>query len=401
MVQGHANKYLCSEICSDAFSNNYKIECEGPDIDATTGQYVRKCVECRSRVLLDENCLIWEVKDFCNEECLRKYQTKLGSNCVNCNGNVIDSSLGKYCVRFGYDLKQFCSSNCLEEYKKGMKVCSYCQKDISTGIEGFLAPVGGKGQFKDFCSQTCMEKYERMTGSVSVPEVIEECAVCSNSKPVRLEVELDGLTHKLCSEPCFAAFKFVNNINEGKFPKKNFLLYPSSVLHEFSLIIIIFLYILAQCGMCKKYFDRSKTQNHVLFEDETPRIFCCKTCMNVYILANRKITPCSWCKVKKYNFDMIKKGIPSGQSFMLCSLSCLLMHQVSLSSTSPRRIKCDFCMSFAQTQYHLTMSDGSLRNFCSYTCVMSFQASFYYAFLHIDNIKDVKKTIFSNKLLNY
>jgi predicted amidophosphoribosyltransferase len=57
-------------------------------------------------------------------------------------------SLGKYCVRFGYDIKQFCCSTCLEEFKKGLKVCSYCQKDISSGVEGFLAPVGDKGQFK-------------------------------------------------------------------------------------------------------------------------------------------------------------------------------------------------------------------------------------------------------------
>jgi hypothetical protein len=77
-----------------------------------------------------------------------KYQTALGSHCANCKGSVQPVSLGKYCVRFGYDIKQFCCSTCLEEFKKGLKVCSYCQKDISNGAEGFLAPVGDKGQFK-------------------------------------------------------------------------------------------------------------------------------------------------------------------------------------------------------------------------------------------------------------
>lgn len=61
---------------------------------------------------------------------------------------MLRASLGKYCVRFGYDMKQFCSAHCLEDFKKGLKVCSYCQKDISRGAEGFLAPVGDKGQFK-------------------------------------------------------------------------------------------------------------------------------------------------------------------------------------------------------------------------------------------------------------
>lgn len=29
-----------------------------------------------------------------------------------------------------------------------------------------------------------------------------------------------------------------------------------------------------------------------------------------------------------------------------------------------------------QSQYHLTMSDASIRNFCTYQCVMSFQSRF-------------------------
>ena len=35
---------------------------------------------------------------------------------------VVAASLGKYCVRFGSDIKQFCSNVCLEDYKKGLKV---------------------------------------------------------------------------------------------------------------------------------------------------------------------------------------------------------------------------------------------------------------------------------------
>lgn len=171
---------------------------------------------CHLQVKGDDKCLSWETMEFCNEDCLGKYQTELGSVCANCRGGVASVSLGKYCVRFGYDVKQFCAAACLEEYKKGLKVCSYCQKDISSGMEGFLAPVGDKGQFKDFCTQSCMEKYEQMSSNTPPPEVIAECAVCSNSKPVRVEVDLDSKTQKLCSEPCFAAFKFVNNITEGK-----------------------------------------------------------------------------------------------------------------------------------------------------------------------------------------
>ena len=74
---------------------------------------------------------------------------------ASCKKDVQTTSLGKYCVKFGSDIKQFCSFVCLEDYMKGLKVCSYCQKDIS-GEEGFLAPIGENGQFKDFCEQSCL-----------------------------------------------------------------------------------------------------------------------------------------------------------------------------------------------------------------------------------------------------
>lgn len=40
------------------------------------------------------------------------------------------------------------------------------------------------------------------------------------------------------------------------------------------------------------------------------------------------------------------------------------------------RVKCDQCKTMKQSQYHLTMSDASIRNFCTYQCVMSFQSRF-------------------------
>lgn len=39
------------------------------------------------------------------------------------------------------------------------------------------------------------------------------------------------------------------------------------------------------------------------------------------------------------------------------------------------QIQCNSCKTMAIPQYHLAMSDGSIRNFCSYNCVVSFQVS--------------------------
>ncbi|KAF4521129.1 hypothetical protein B566_EDAN011946 [Ephemera danica] len=323
----------------------------------------RRCSQCKQECGGTEANLSWETMDFCNEECLGQYQKELGSFCANCRGAVMSSSMGKYCVRFGFNVRQFCSSSCLEEFKKGLKVCSYCQRDITGDVEGFLAPIGDKGQFKDFCSQDCMAEYEAMSGTKPKPQLKASCAVCCNEKEVAAEVvyssrnggdlpRLSTPTHKLCSNPCLAAFKFANNLHTEL------------------------------CEMCKRNFDLSSPEHKSVYMNEELHHFCSKTCLNVKTISNRKIVACNWCKVKKYNFDMIRKivGSPTAaapsQAVMLCSLNCLALYQVSVTATSSKLMTCDHCGTRAQGMYHLTMSDATLRNFCSYQCCMNFQTKF-------------------------
>lgn len=172
----------------------------------------RRCAQCYTDIFVDSRFLQWETMDFCNESCLGQYQTVVGAACQSCQSAVSLASMGKYCVRFGFELRQFCRSACLDTFKKGLKVCSYCQKDVSKNEE-FLAPING--QFKDFCSRKCMKCYEQIFNSKKPP--VKMCAVCNNSKPVRVEVIIDRDVVNFCSNPCFSAFKFVNNINPGEF----------------------------------------------------------------------------------------------------------------------------------------------------------------------------------------
>ncbi|XP_015117483.1 zinc finger MYM-type protein 4 [Diachasma alloeum] len=338
---------VCSKRCQNSFMEAYGKATDIPS-EGANSKYEKRCASCLLIVETnDERNLSWETMEFCNEECLGKFQTKYGSYCRNCNGTVQPISLGKYCVRFGYDVRQFCCSTCLEEFKKGLKVCSYCQKDISSGTDGFLAPVGDKGQFKDFCTQQCMEKYSRMNSTEPVPPERKACSVCQEEKIVFCEVQIDrGQSQAICSEPCFAAFKFVNKVDPD------------------------------HCATCKKYFQVGNKKSTVVFYNNEAHTFCNKSCLNIFIITNRKIVPCNWCKVKKYNFDMIKKELKSGQVVMMCSLNCLTLYQVSINAVSARRIRCDLCKEFSQAQYHLTMSDATIRNFCSYNCVMKFQAQY-------------------------
>ncbi|KAM7362009.1 zinc finger protein without children isoform 2-T3 [Cochliomyia hominivorax] len=314
--------------------------------------FVRRCSDCFSEITLGDKNLIWETMDFCNEICLGKYQRTIGANCQTCHGDVPHPALGKYCVRFGFDVRQFCCAACLNEFKKGLKTCSCCQKDISSGNEGFLAPVGDKEQFKDFCSQACMRRYDNIANPKKNMRN-DICAVCNNDKPVRVEIILDDKEHNFCSNPCFSAFKFVSNI------------------------------VADQCGMCCKYFERKAIESFTIYSEKRAKVFCTRVCLNIYIVLNRRIVSCQWCKVKKYNFDMILKQ-QDNQEVQMCSLNCLTLYGVSINAFSRTVTKCDNCSNMATPQYHLTMSDASMRNFCTYQCVMQFQSQFARAPLTLD-----------------
>lgn len=177
------------------------------------------------------------------------------NSCSTCKKFVQTTSLGKYCVRFGADIKQFCSNSCLEDYKKGLKVCCYCQKDISNG-DGFLAPIGDKGQFKDFCEQDCLKKYSVLHLGQHPEKETLKCAVCSDEKPVEKELICKEKVIKLCSDPCFNAYKFGNNVESAK------------------------------CDQCSKDFDHKEIKNTIYY-DGLSKIFCSKACQNVYIMQVR------------------------------------------------------------------------------------------------------------------
>lgn len=70
----------------------------------------------------------------------------------------------------------------------------------------------------------------------------------------------------------------------------------------------------------------------------TQRNFCSKNCQNIYVVAHRKIMSCTWCRVKKYNFDMIKQN-PGGTqaSVMVCSLNCLSLIRLSINAANSKK----------------------------------------------------------------
>ncbi|XP_075553229.1 zinc finger protein without children isoform X1 [Dermacentor variabilis] len=377
-------QFLCSDVCFKTFRSKQKLApkkpaerdrcavCQKEHTDCT-GYYSsfgpckplcsadclekhqklqrpkRICAQCQQCVEATEQkptFLVWETMEFCAEECLRKYQSANGSHCSHCRSTVNQLSLGKYCVRFGADIRQFCSGKCLEEFKRGLKVCCLCQKDLTKQVEGFLAPVGEKGHFKDFCSQECLERYERMNAFNAGNLVAHKCSACSTESTTKYQVDYSDASHRLCSDACVSKFRYANKIK------------------------------MVVCENCHKLYDNTDDKSSSLYYDNVCLQFCTKACVNLFVLSHRKIVPCAWCKVKKYNFDMIERVESATTSHLFCSLNCVNLFRVNQNASSSRIIRCDFCFKMLPAQYHLTMSDASIRNFCCYKCVITFQNQF-------------------------
>lgn len=316
-----------------------EVECARIERDQS---FIRRCTQCFEVVAFTNKSIQWETFDFCNAKCLGLYQNLIGATCATCNNAVTLPCIGKFCVRFGFDLKQFCCSGCLDVYKKALKQCALCLLDLSLEEDILLAQCGDKKAYKDFCNQTCLKRYEEIINPKKKP-TSHICAVCNNKKPARIEVQVDGGAYRLCSNPCFSAFKFVNNVVPD------------------------------QCDMCMKYFERKHTEANTIYDGDRTKMFCTRICMNVFVSTSRKIWQCNWCRVSKYNFDMIQSDYGKDQ---MCSLNCLTLYEVSIDALTRKRTKCAHCKILKQPQYHLTMSDSSIRNFCTYQCVLGFQSQF-------------------------
>nr|XP_022915643.1 zinc finger MYM-type protein 3-like [Onthophagus taurus] len=332
--------YICSEEClkqlkeqnvDNIIVRDLRVKNFSTPVVEVEEDNFRSCGECGTRLTSVETFISWECLEFCEMKCLRSYQKKIGSFCASCKNQVSDVYLGKYCVRFGFDVRQFCCGTCLTEYKKGLKSCLFCRDQME--IPETTEEEATKSKGSDFCSKTCRDNY------INLKEGIKEdgpCSVCHKQKLIEIEFTDKVKESRFCSEPCFKAFKYVNNISP------------------------------VRCGMCTKYYYKQDLILYMVNSKGNIVRFCSRTCQNVYININRKIISCCWCKVKKYNFDMIQK-FEGDQCTMWCSLNC----QVLYDATSHRKLekrKCNTCSNTGDMIYHITTNSG-LKSYCSYKCI--------------------------------
>nr|CAH7745896.1 unnamed protein product [Callosobruchus chinensis] len=60
----------------------------------------------------------------------------------------------------------------------------------------------------------------------------------------------------------------------------------------------------------------------------------------------------------------------------MCSVNCLSLYSDSIDDDAGSKVMCTYCQNFNDPVYYLSMSDGTVRSFCGYHCVSSFQNKF-------------------------
>ncbi|XP_071503879.1 zinc finger MYM-type protein 3-like [Diadema antillarum] len=361
---------------------------------------VEKCSKCEKEIKSDEISYTWQSEKFCCFPCLEEKREVSSKtiDCDSCSAVIHPRARHAFFRKGDRELREFCSADCMEKSEKTPKMCPGCGKDVANQANSILAQVGPEGEFFEFCKQECVNSYEEsiINDENKEPEISfvkrfskASCSECGLVEMVRYEFCYREKTRSYCSEACFDAFRMKHNIK------------------------------IRRCAECNCMCFSDTSNGLVVATGKQTRYFCTQKCKTA------GLKPCSNCTVLQPWKDMLRRE-PNSWEF-LCSQSCLdqrkkkrdippmqplqPMTQVSSNTNSSRprsppnlrsrtattasstdtstpqqkmsqlqsqgkKVQCDHCGRHQKPLYHLTMSDHTLRNFCCYNCVISYQGKF-------------------------
>ncbi|EHH14589.1 hypothetical protein EGK_00543, partial [Macaca mulatta] len=277
---------------------------------------------------------------------------------VSCSGCKKILQKGQTAYQRKGSTQLFCSTLCLTGYTVPparppppltKKTCSSCSKDILNPKDVISAQFENTTTSKDFCSQSCLSTYElkkKPIVTINTNSISTKCSMCQKNAVIRHEVNYQNVVHKLCSDACFSKFRSANNLTMNC------------------------------CENCGGYCYSGSGQCHMLQIEGQSKKFCSSSCITAYKQKSAKITPCALCKSLRSSAEMIENTNSLGKTELFCSVNCLSAYRVKMVTSAGVQVQCNSCKTSAIPQYHLAMSDGSIRNFCSYSCVVAFQNLF-------------------------
>ncbi|XP_042632889.1 zinc finger MYM-type protein 4-like isoform X1 [Cyprinus carpio] len=252
-----------------------------------------------------------------------------GVLCTACNKVMLK---GHTAFQRSGSSKLYCSPQCLCGSKK--KTCHCCLKEICDENIN-IALVDMSGTVKEFCSQKCR-------GALNF-----KCSVCQKTGLTHShEVNYMGSIHKLCSDSCFSQFRFSHKLNMNS------------------------------CVNCGGYCYGTDGQCPSLRMEDRVMKFCSQNCLTAYKKRSLKLVTCKMCHALRPAADAVDSPNSEGVRELFCSTSCVMASKVQTGSSSDVAVECNNCKLKLVPQYHISMFDGSVQNFCSYSCVLAYQESF-------------------------
>ncbi|XP_057210105.1 zinc finger MYM-type protein 4 isoform X1 [Triplophysa rosa] len=258
----------------------------------------------------------------------------VGVVCTGCKKVLLKGQTAfqrKGCSKLYCSPQCLCSTSNLVVKLPEKKTCHWCNKDIVDLKEMVNAP-DTSGAMKDLCSQKCLH------ASTFRCSRCQKKAVCYTH-----QVNLMNSVHKLCSEVCFNLFRTSNNMT------------INSCLN---------------CGA----FCADGSCPTLQIEGNTDK-FCKQICLTAYLKKTKKPVACKICRAIRPTAEMVDSPNSEGITELFCSTSCVTANKVQTVSSSGAAVECNSCKKKVPPQYHLAMSDGTIQNFCSFSCVVSFQES--------------------------
>ncbi|XP_052440707.1 zinc finger MYM-type protein 4 isoform X2 [Carassius gibelio] len=252
-----------------------------------------------------------------------------GVSCTACNKVMLK---GHTAFQRSGSSKLYCSSQCLCNSKK--KTCHCCFKEIhDENMKVTL--VDTSGTVKEFCSQKCRSA------------LTFKCSVCEKTGVTHShEVNYMGSIHKLCSDSCFNQFRSSNKLNMNS------------------------------CVNCGGYCYGTDSQCPSLRMEDRVLKFCSQNCLTAYKKRSLKLVTCKICHALRPAADAVDSPNSEGVRELFCSTSCVMASKVQTGSSSGVAVECSNCKLKLVPQYHISTLDGSVQNFCSYSCVLAYQESF-------------------------
>ncbi|KAL1777072.1 zinc finger protein MYM-type protein 6 [Sigmodon hispidus] len=207
--------------------------------------------------------------------------------------------------------------------------------------------------------------------NTSSPSVSTAHLFCSGCKKL---LHKTGCAQLYCSTECIT--RFSSTVCPSPHPRRTCTLCSKDILNPMDVITIKF----ENSSSCKD--------------------FCSQLCLSSYELKKPVVTmyangisaKCSMCQkvidnlAQKPRYALGNSLRPSsemkestndpGRTELFCSINCLSAYRIKTVISSGLQVLCHSCKTAAIPQYHVAMSDGSIRSFCSSNCVLAFQNVF-------------------------